>query len=197
MQLRIKALEIALTQAGKVFEQGGNNRGPKVEEYQAADDLPGGGYAWCASFVQWCFAQAGKPLENRTASVGLLLSWAKSKGYTVTRPLKGDLVCFHFDSDRWPDHIGFVEKVLKLGPVFTLRTVEGNTSASGAVSDPGTGKDGVYNKIRVVRASSVEFIRIPGEIKPKTALFDVYVNGALTVKGLKKQPLVQTRRRFV
>lgn len=160
--LRLRALDIARSQIG-THEVGFNNRGPKVDQYQKADNLPGVGYPWCASFVQWCFMKAGKPLPNRTASVGFLLDWAKRRGYTVQRPFRGDLICFFFGPDSWPDHIGFVERVLALpsprGWRYIIRTIEGNTSANafGSQSDGG----GVYRRTRWVAPNKVAFIRIP------------------------------------
>src|SRR5690606_18906079 len=41
-----------------VREATGKNDGQRVEEYLAATQL-GKGYAWCASFISWVFAEAG------------------------------------------------------------------------------------------------------------------------------------------
>lgn len=186
MLARIRALEIARGEIG-VQERGGPNRGPRVDQYQEADSLPGVGYAWCAAFVQWCFKQAGRQLENGTASVGFLLSWAREKGWVVSRPFKGDLVCFQFTSDNWPDHVGFVERVLGLGPVLTLQTIEGNTSPTDAGSqDEG---DGVYRKRRVVRASRVAFIRVPGAVD----LYGLKVDGRSVLRDQLKLGPVNRR----
>ena len=51
-----------------------------------------------------------------------------------------------------------VERVLRLGPVVLLQTLEGNTT-----SDDGTGKGGVWRKRRAVRRRTVVFIRVPGD----------------------------------
>ena len=59
--------------------------------------------------------------------------------HATSRPRAGDLVRFTFD------HVGLFEKDNHDG---TITTVEGNTGASGAVSDSRTGGDGVYRKIR-------------------------------------------------
>jgi hypothetical protein len=47
-----------------VREKTGKNDGERVEEYLAVTQL-GKGYAWCAAFVSWVFAEAGFP-EPRT-----------------------------------------------------------------------------------------------------------------------------------
>lgn len=195
--VRHKALGVAASYVNKAFESGQNNRGPLVDKFQQADDLPGGGYAWCASFVQFCFKEAGHPLPSRSASVGKVLEDARKRGWVVSRPFAGDLVCFHFDTDSWPDHIGFVEKVISLGPVLVIQTIEGNTGPSGSVSDPGTGRDGVYRKRRVVRASKVAFIRVPYKLtqptpapKPvvrRTPRFEIRADGKVKIAGLKSR----------
>ena len=57
-------LRVALELEG-VHEVGFNNRGPQVEEIQKADDLPGGGYAWCVSFKQ--FLRGPRRLQDALA----------------------------------------------------------------------------------------------------------------------------------
>lgn len=60
MTLTEAAIAFALTQIG-VHEQGGNNRGPEVDQFLASIGL-GPGYAWCAAFVYYCFRQAARQL---------------------------------------------------------------------------------------------------------------------------------------
>lgn len=172
--IREAALQVAARSVGKVFESGRNNRGRRVEEIQTHDNIPGGGYPWCDSFVHANFdavlhTTGGKGLgkligDNGSASVGVTLASARKRGVTVTRPLRADLGCAEFTGDNWPDHIFHVERVLRLGPILYLQTIEGNTGPSGSVSDPGTGRDGVYRKRRFIRRSKVWFIRPRGRI---------------------------------
>ncbi len=118
-------------EVGVKEEPAGSNSGPRVRQYQAATNLGGTGWPWCAAFVCWCYKTAGKPLPFPTASVGAFEAWAKQNGKMVTRPLRGDLVCYRFDADNWPDHIGIVERVLALpfgGKPWLVRTIEGNTA---------------------------------------------------------------------
>ena len=66
------------------------------------------------------------------ASVGFFEGWAREHGYELVRPRRGDIVCFEWAQDNWPDHVGIVERVLTLlfkDGRFTglLRTVEGNS----------------------------------------------------------------------
>jgi hypothetical protein len=77
-------------------------------------------------------------------------------------PKRADHVTFAFHGGGPFDHVGQIERVLKAGPVLYLVTIEGNTGPAGAVSDPGTGRDGIYRKRRVVYRSSVSIIRMLG-----------------------------------
>lgn len=88
------------------------------------------------------------------ASVGNFEQWAVSTGLLIWRPFRADLVCYEWEADDWPDHIGFVERVLALrwaGGRFTgwIRTIEGNAD------------DAVRRKWRWVNAPT-RFVRIPG-----------------------------------
>ena len=95
--------------------------------------------------------------------MGQTYALGKQLGWAVTKPARGDLVCYDFDGDgQFDDHIGLVVRVVALGPVLTLQTVEGNTS-SGVAGSQGDG-DGVFLRRRVVAATSVGFIRIPGTV---------------------------------
>lgn len=164
MLARLRALDILKKEVG-VHEEGSNNLGKRVREYQRADTLPGEGYAWCQSLQNWAWVKAtGKLLANGTASVGFFVAHARARGWIVSRPFRGDHVAFHFNSDSWPDHVGMIEKVLGLGRWMYLQTIEGNTGPFGAVSDPGTGRDGVYRKRRFVRRDKVIFVRVPGRV---------------------------------
>ena len=143
-----------------VHEQGGDNTGPRVIQYQSA---AGGGthWAWCDAFCDFCFQEAGRPLEELQKSASVMTSYrdAKAKGWIVETPQRGDLVCFQWDTGDF-DHIGFVVQPM---PDGSIKTVEGNTSAM-----PGEGHaqgegDGVFVKIRP-RSVCGAFIRVPGNV---------------------------------
>lgn len=162
---REKAVRIALKEAQQgVREQGGANTGPRVKQYQAEDGYEPAndtGYAWCASFVNACFAWAGRPLVElkRSASVGFLLTYARERGWVVAAPARGDVFCYRAaDGDTWPDHTGFV---LRRNADGSLRTVEGNTSGTSIAEG-----DGVYVKDRPRWfADRCSYIRVPGTTK--------------------------------
>jgi hypothetical protein len=162
---RERALRYAIAEIG-VSEVGFNNRGPRVDEYQRVGTGYVGwvGFPWCAAFVSWCFLKAGYDVTRipLRASVGFFESWARKSGYVVDRPMRGDLFHWRIDGDAWPDHIGFVERVISLGPVLVMQTVEGNTSrGDGGSQDDG---GGVYRRRRAIARSKVVFTRIPGVV---------------------------------
>lgn len=131
-----RAYQVAVSLIG-VMEEGGNNTGKKVSEIIQSN---GGvvGESWCGDFQAFCYRLAGsKAVTRGWAVVRWLGGIAGLK--IVSTPRRGDLVRFTFD------HVGMFEKDNGDG---TITTIEGNTGASGAVSDSSTGGDGVYRKIR-------------------------------------------------
>lgn len=134
--LRLRALHEAVKLIG-VMEAGGNNRGQAVERIiKLGGGLPG--QAWCGWFCAAVYKRAGsRAVEWRWGAVRLLSAVTGVK--RVSTPLPGDLVRFTFD------HVGLFEKDNGDG---TITSLEGNTGASGAVSDSKTGGDGVYRKVR-------------------------------------------------
>lgn len=164
MQARERALQMALAEAAMhVHELGGDNMGPRIQLYQAASSVKGTGFAWCDAFCDFCFVQAGRPLQDLESSalVDRSFALARQKGWLVTEPARGDLVCF-----QWPntssalDHIGFV---VQPQPDGSIKTVEGNTSPmAGTGLAQGEG-DGVYVKTRP-RSVCAAFIRVPGDV---------------------------------
>lgn len=120
-----------------VMEEGGNNRGRQVEWIIES----GGGQAgqpWCGWFVAHCYKTAGsKAVTWQWGAVRLLFPLIGIK--RISTPDRGDLVRFTFD------HVGMFDEWFPPG----FQTVEGNTGATGAVSDSKTGGDGVYRKRRL------------------------------------------------
>jgi hypothetical protein len=141
-----KPFPVRLVARAKVFvglkeHPAGSNRGPYdrkrkggIDDWcRRANGLTG--YPWCSAFVCAMAEDCGYRIpEPRRAGVGFLEAWAARVGKLVDRPLQGDLICYRFDSDNWPDHIGIVDRVLAVrwrGRRFVgyVRTIEGNTSA--------------------------------------------------------------------
>ncbi len=141
-----KPFPVRLVERARVFvgvkeQPPGSNRGPYdprkkggIDDWcRRANGLTG--YPWCAAFLCAMAEDCGyRVTDPRRASVGFLEGWARTVGKLVDRPLRGDLVCYRFDQDNWPDHIGVVDRVLAIrwrGGRFVgmVRTIEGNTSA--------------------------------------------------------------------
>jgi hypothetical protein len=134
--LREKAYYLAAKMVG-IMEHGGNNTGPEVAKIIRAN---GGvvGEPWCGDFMAYVYRAAGsKGVDRSWASVSLTGNDPDVR--RTSSPKRGDLVRFTFD------HIGMFVRDRGDG---TIETVEGNTGASGAVSDSTTGGDGVYRKVR-------------------------------------------------
>jgi len=130
-----------------VMEQGGNNRGPQVEQIIRE----GGGRvgdAWCGWFMATVYKRAGS--KSVTWHWGAVRLWLPLAGLKrVSKPKRGDAVRFTFD------HVGMF--VADHGA--SIETIEGNTGRIGAVSDSATGGDGVYRKLRP-KSQVRDYIRI-------------------------------------
>jgi len=155
---RLSALAWEHTKVGVHEEPPGSNGGPQIDAW----NLAANGVLhepWCMSFQHAAFAQAGVKLGG-WAGVENFLRWGELHGYEVTRPFRGDLVCFDWNGDRWYDHVGIVDKVLAVAPggrpPYVIRTVEGNTG----------------DAVRVKQRAGLtwKFLRVPGNVTPPLAL---------------------------
>lgn len=176
MSIRRQLVAAASREVG-VREQGGNNRGDRIQVYQAATWLKPGDWPWCAAFCSWslraALIAAGVPPKTadswrcQDASAFGWIAWAqRAIGCRAlppaTSPIAGDLVVFDFNGPTAAGggHIGIVELGGAVGAPFT--TIEGNTGVAGARETTG-GTDGVCRKSRGVRLVA-NFIRLPGEL---------------------------------
>ena len=159
---RIRALERAKTYVGVKESPPGSNRGKHIDRWcRWANGLVG--YPWCAAFLCGMVREACGLVvpEPRRASVGFLESWAGEIGSLLkpgTLPRRGDWICYRFDSDDWPDHIGVVDRVFAIGwagryAFGRVRTIEGNTSA-------GDDANGGQVQVRYRDVRRARFIRI-------------------------------------
>ena len=146
-------LRVAVAEAdAHVREVGGNNRGPRVEEFLAA---AGGsaGDPWCLAFVCWCMGKAGVKGWPQTAFCPNIWQWASDNGVLHNgqheAPQRGDVMLLMDAEGRMGAfHTGIVESV----DGGRVNTLEGNTG-DGNVADG----DGVYRRNRA--ASSCDFVR--------------------------------------
>lgn len=136
---RVRARNQARKYIGVKEHPAGSNRGPHIDRWCLwANGLVG--YPWCSAFACGMVREACGLIvpEPKRASVGFFEAWAKDVGSLTLRPRAGDLACYRFDDDNWPDHIGFVDKVFESDWevdgdyryfVGSIRAIEGNTSA--------------------------------------------------------------------
>ena len=162
-----RLIAIAQAEIG-VREEGGNNRGKRIRQYQSATELPPGAWPWCAAFVSFCVQQwllennvpewlnlTRSPSEwrPRTALAYGFVPWAKDRTRTTSiytdqdQAQPGDIVTFDFS------HVGIVLE----DDGKNLVTIEGNTNGKGQ-RDSESG-DGVWRKIRP-KSLARNFIRI-------------------------------------
>jgi hypothetical protein len=156
-----EVLKIAAAEVG-VRESGGANRGPRVDEYLRAVGLDPtrGAYAWCASFVYFCFARAATALGLANPCVktaACLTHWERAPAWA--RILAADVTAnpgvirpgaiFIVDHGKGKGHTGIVERAT----ASAIHTIEGNTNAAGSREG-----DGVYRKIRTLVAINAGFI---------------------------------------
>lgn len=136
--LRVKALREARKLLG-VMEVGGNNRGKRVTEIIRANGGTGP-EPWCGDFVAYAYRKAGSKVVQRGWAAVRYLGFLTGQK-RVSEPKEGNIVCFEFG------HTGlFAYWTDKAKGEFVC--IEGNTGATGAVSDSTTGGDGVYAKTR-------------------------------------------------
>lgn len=127
----------------------------KYNDWFWGEGACGPDYPWCMAFVQWVFAQAGRPLPYKTASCSALLTWYRKNQpeCVVGDPRPGDIIIYTFS------HTGIVESAQG----GTVTAIEGNTSAGSSGSQSNGG--GVFRRTRgrpLVKA----FIR-PFELEDK------------------------------
>jgi hypothetical protein len=151
---RVKLMEVVRSQIGTKEWPPSSNWGEVAKYLKAAGfSFP---TPWCASFVTWSMKKAGwrRNLPKLLGWVPSWESWAKERGYTVSKVAarKGDIVTFNWDSDAAGEHIGFVTS--NLGPLKGITTIEGNAT-SGAI--PG---GGVVKKTRLFSQVNT-VIRLP------------------------------------
>lgn len=157
LEVRKKLVNLALAEVG-IREEGGNNCGKEVREFQTATWLKPGPWAWCAALQCWLLK---KWLESdpviafmlqippdqiqgwrcKDASAFGWETWARKAGLIVleetAKAKLGDFVIFDFS------HIGLVIED-QIGN--TIKTVEGNTNGKGERDS--TSGDGVWIKER-------------------------------------------------
>lgn len=133
-------IDVASAEVG-VKETGTSNKGKRVQEYQAATNLGGTGWAWCAAFICWCTQEAIHRWETerqtmvtfrrpQTAAAYGFDEWslAQDKSTKTRRSHTGEAIGIF--SLLSVSHCGFgITRPDKNG---NFRTIEGNTNAAGS-----------------------------------------------------------------
>jgi cell wall-associated NlpC family hydrolase len=123
------------------------------------------GVAWCAIFISWVFAKAGKPLGRIGFTKGFAgcdtgLAHFRKLKYETVNPLPGDIVFFDFNGNKNnSEHVGIYHSLINANEFWCI---EGNTSPTEAGSQ--SNGDGVYKKRRK-RSTVIAFISISEIIK--------------------------------
>lgn len=102
-----------------------NTNKTKFGEWFGLDGLP-----WCAMFVSWIYAHAGKPLPNigfakGFASCQLGAEYFRKHGNVTTTPVSGDIVLFDWNADGRYDHTGIYVRNIDAA---RFESIEGNTA---------------------------------------------------------------------
>lgn len=150
MPAAIDVLKVAVKQIGICEKPAGSNK-VKYNTWFYGHPVRGEKYAWCATFLDWCFEKAGcgklYPHNANAADAQDDIvsrcggSWIMKKNRSrdtrkayLKKAKPGDIVCFDFgamDAYRW--HTGIVEAVSG----NYLICIEGNTSKTGSQSNGG------------------------------------------------------------
>lgn len=144
-----------------VHEEGGNNHGAMVEEFQRAVDGKAAGEPWCMCFVQYCIREAERLsiVHSRIyRSESCLDVWEKSPAnMRLTKPEPGAIAIWNRVGTR-QGHTGIVVAIRS--PEVYI-TIEGNTTNGQEIEREGAG---VWLKYRSVRATRL--FRPMGWIRP-------------------------------
>ncbi len=127
-------LRTAASQVGVKENPPGSNRGKEIEMYNSSAGLPAG-VSWNASFVYWCYEQAGGAnllqrtgsaiqMWNTLASTNKLSSDVANKQPGLIKP--GNV--FFIRTGTGTGHVGIVVSVEK----NSIQTIEGNANIKGA-----------------------------------------------------------------
>lgn len=147
-----EVIKQALTFVG-VSEEGGDNKGKQVEEFQKAVDGKASGESWCMGFAMFVLLAVAKAFNLKMRlfkSESCTEVWNKSPKecrVLIDNLEPGDLLIWQYygadGKPTWKGHTGFFKQWARDG---RLETIEGNTGpAVGEIEREG---DGVYIKIR-------------------------------------------------
>lgn len=130
-----------------VKESGGDNHGPRVEEYQkSVEGFKADGQSWCMAFVQWgisnveCLRNISSPILKHEHCMTVWNKSPESMRVPVDKVFPGCIIIWQHDGTS-NGHTGVVVAVTD----NNFGTVEGNTSPGNGIDRNG---DGVYARVR-------------------------------------------------
>ena len=195
-----KLIEIALAEVGYLEKKSKDNldsktanAGDKNYTKYARDMMKynagiyANGYAWCDTFVDWCFTkafgaeQAEKMLWGWSAYTPTSSGYFKNKKqWHTSNPKKGDVIFFK-NSQGTICHTGIVYKV----DASYVYTVEGNTSsASGVIANGGAVEKKKYSLTynRIAGYGRPEYPKATQKLETGNDIVWELMNGKLKIK---------------
>lgn len=128
-----------------VHEEGGNNRGSMVEDFQRSLGGAAVGQPWCAAFVDYCLKQVESLYQIPTTlklSELVMALWTDNRKARRTGPKPGYLALWRHRGS-YTGHTGIVVDC----SYDVFHTIEGNTSSGDPNERDG---DGVYRKAHIM-----------------------------------------------
>lgn len=130
-----EVVKVALAEVGVTEVPLGSNSGPRVRQYQAATELAGTGWPWCAAFVEWCWKRVGG-IDTDVCSPSTAVFAARAISMRLTGPCRpGAAVCWA------PKHVEIA--VAPTANPNVWHCVGGNVS------------DGVRRTVRDIRGATI------------------------------------------
>lgn len=123
--MRMKLIDVAISQLGKEEIPKGSNWGVDVKKYlnSVGINFPA---SWCMAFVYWCARETGGP-NPLIKTGGVLKQWQKvDKTLKFKTPQPHDIFIMDFGGGL--GHTGIVESV----DGEKIKTIEGNTNDTGS-----------------------------------------------------------------
>lgn len=170
MLARVAALQNAVQYLGVHEVPAGSNSGPYITGWLRSAGVPNHS-PWCMAFMHAMFALEGVTLGGG-ASVGNFEAWAKKNGDIVKTPRPGDLACYDWNADNWPDHVGIIDHVaLHDGEIVhwdhtVEKTRKGDVIAVEGNTAVGNDSDGGRVMFRARPQKVCKFVRVPGVARP-------------------------------
>ncbi len=117
--IRQSIIAIASAELG-VKEAFGNNDGNRVEQYLRYTNL-GKGHEWCASFVSWCYGQAGLVAPRNPWSPAL---FPKARQIDKAKAQTADVFGIYGTKAKRINHVGLIKEISN----NYLISIEGNSN---------------------------------------------------------------------